>query len=255
MKNMNRLKENDLILITGAAGGIGEAAVKKLIFEGAKVIGISRNEAKLKEIKNGLKDPEKFEYEIMDLSENIPEISGKIVEISEKYGKFSGFVHAAGVLNIMPVSIWDYNSAVKDFNVNLFSAIEIIKALQKKKCRQELLNIVFVSSIAAKIGNAGALNYSLAKSALNNLTITLSKELNTKKIRINSVMPGAIETDMAKKYNDNVSYDYLLTSSKKTMFGEIGQPEYIADLISFLLSKESYWIQGANITIDGGETL
>ena len=190
MKNMNRLKENDLILITGAAGGIGEAAVKKLICEGAKVIGISRNEAKLKEIKNGLKDPEKFEYEIMDLSENIPEISGKIVEISEKYGKFSGFVHAAGVLNIMPVSIWDYNSAVKDFNVNLFSAIEIIKALQKKKCRQELLNIVFVSSITAFFPNTGEIAYGLTKAALNALAAGLTNEIGNKKMRINSISGG-----------------------------------------------------------------
>lgn len=252
---MNRFSNNDLILVSGASGGIGEETVKKLIKDGAKVIGIGRNKNKLQEIKDGLDNPENFNFETMDLSENIPEISDKIVEISEKYGKFSGFVHCAGVLNLMPISVWDYNSAINDFNINLFSAIEIIKALQKKKCKQELLSIVLVSSIAAKIGNPGAINYSLTKSALDDLVVTLSKELATKKVRLNSVLPGATETNMSVKYSDSLLYDYLKTSSEKTLFGELGKPLHIASVISFLLSKESYWIQGQNIVVDGGETL
>ncbi len=252
---MNRFSENDLILVTGATGGIGENAVKKLISDGAKVIGIARNKGKLQEMKDKIANPDKFNFETMDLSENIPEISDKIVKISEKYGKFSGFVHCAGVLNLMPVSIWDYNSAIKDFNINLFSAIEIIKALQKKKCKQELLNIVLVSSIAAYKPYPGTIAYGLTKAALNALSVGLTREIGNKKIRINSICPGGIETNMSKKLFENSGTDCIKDVLNNTPFQEIGKPEYISDLISFLLSKESYWTQGANIIIDGAERL
>lgn len=252
---MNRFSDDDLILVTGASGGIGEETVKKLIKDGAKVIGIARNRNKLQEIKDSLVDSEKFDFEIMDLSENISEISDEIVKISEKYGKFSGFVHCAGVLNLMPVSVWDYNSAIKDFNINLFSAIEIIKALQKKKCKQELLNIVLVSSIAAFSPNPSALSYGVSKAALNALSTGLTREIGNKKIRINSICPGGIETSMSKNHLENSGTDYVAYVKSKTPFQEIGKTEYVSNFISFLLSKESYWIQGQNIVVDGGETL
>ena len=252
---MNRFSNNDLILVSGASGGIGEETVKKLIKDGAKVIGIARNKNKLQEIKDGLDNPENFNFETMDLSENIPEISDKIVEISEKYGKFSGFVHCAGVLNLMPISVWDYNSVIKDFNINLFSAIEIIKALQKKKCKQELLSIVLVSSIAAFSPNPSALAYGISKAALNALSVGLTREIGNKKIRINSICPGGIETSMSKNHLENSGTDYIAYVKSKTPFQEIGKSEHISGLISFLLSKESYWVQGQSIIIDGGETL
>lgn len=252
---MNRFSNNDLILVSGASDGIGEETVKKLIKDGAKVIGIGRNKNKLQEIKDGLDNPENFNFEIMDLSENIPEISDKIVEISEKYGKFSGFVHCAGVLNLMPISVWDYNSAIKDFNINLFSAIEIIKALQKKKCKQELLSIVLVSSMAAYRPYPGTIIYGLTKAALNALSVGITREIGNKKIRINSICPGGIETDMSKKHLENSGTDYIGNVKNKTPFQEVGKVEHVSDLISFLLSKESYWIQGQNIPIEGGEYL
>lgn len=252
---MNRFSNNDLILVTGATGGIGESTIKKLINEGAKVIGIARNEVKLKEIKNSLNCPERFEYKIMDLSENVDKISDRIIQIAEKYGKFSGFVHCAGVLNLMPVSVWDYNLAIKDFNINLFSAIEIIKALQKKKCKQELLNIVFVSSMAAYKPHPAAIPYGLTKAALNTLVVGLTKEVGNKKIRINSICPGGIETAMTINHLKKSGTDYVSDVKTNTPFNEIGKSSHVSDLILFLLSKESYWIQGQNIPIDGGEYL
>ena len=83
----------------------------------------------------------------------------------------------------------------------------------------------------------------------------LTREIGNKKIRINSICPGGIETEMSAKHFQNAGTDYIQVVKNKTPFGEIGKTIHIADLILFLLSKESYWIQGQCISIDGGEYL
>ena len=120
----NRFSTEDLILVTGASSGIGRATVEKLLSEGARVVGIARREDKLKEI---AKISENFYYEVFDVS-NIEDIAHLVKNMVSKYGRFSGFVHCAGVLNPQPLSLWEYKDAINDFKVNVFSAIEFTKS-------------------------------------------------------------------------------------------------------------------------------
>ncbi len=245
----NDFVSEDLVLVTGASSGIGASVVENLLLSGVRV---ARREDKLNDIATKSKN---FFYEVFDVRciENIADLVKVMVT---KYGKFSGFVHCAGVLNPQPLALWDYKNAIDDFKCNVFSAIEFIKALSKKKNKQELLSCVLISSIAASIGNAGSLTYAMTKISINNIVVTLSQELANQKIRINAVAPGGCVTEMAAKYQSYImSYDYLERVRSKNLFHEDGKPSYIADLVAFLLSKKSYWIQGQVITIDGGETL
>ncbi|MGN0017455.1 MAG: SDR family NAD(P)-dependent oxidoreductase [Candidatus Gastranaerophilaceae bacterium] len=252
---MSTLSEKDLIFITGASSGIGKTTILKLNSQKIKCVGVARREEKLKELKSECKYPELFNYAIRDLSKDIETLGDFTSDLAKEYGAFSGFVHCAGSLNLMPVSVWDYKETINEFNIGLFSAFEIIKALSKKKNKQELLNIVLMSSIAAQKPHPSAINYGIIKAAVRSLVIGLTREIGNKKIRINAIAPGGIEGEFVKKYSQDSGYDYIAQIKEMTPFKEAGRHEYVADLITFLLSKESYWIQGQTITIDGAETL
>lgn len=239
----------DLILITGASSGIGKTIALKLNTLGVRVIAVARREEKLKELVLEAKYPENIFYYVKDLNSEFNSIGSMIKELVEKYGKISGFIHSVGVFNMQPLKIFDIDQAISDFKTNYFSAIEIIKHLSNKKNRQDLMSIVLISSTAAIAPNSGNLIYAATKASICCSVRNLTKEIGKNHIRINSIMPGLTATDMsinnnALNYNDN--------AIAATPFKEIGKPEYIADLAVFLLSRQSYWIQGQNIAIDGG---
>ncbi len=244
-----------LVLIYGASSGIGKATTLKLNSLGIKTIGIGKNLDKLEKLKKEVLYPNLLQVEARDIGKKISELSDWIEAIVKKYGRFSGYVHSAGVLNPQPVKLLSYDDVIDDFNVNLFSMLFSIKELVKKSNRQEHLNIVCVSSIAARIGNPGSVTYAMTKAAVNNMVSSIAQEIGNRNIHINAVCPGGINTPMAEYYNNNLTYDYLEKCRQKNVFHEDGKPEYIADVIHFLLSKESYWIQGQCYTVDGGESL
>lgn len=245
----------DLVLVTGASSGIGKATVLSLNAQGVRVIGIARREENLIALKAECAHPDNFDYCVADLSDNLTSIKSMVADLVAKHGKISGFVHSAGALNPQPLAMIEDADLIKDFNTNLFSALFITKALASKKNRQEKLNIVYVSSIAAKVGNPGAAIYAMTKAGLNSLVTSLAQEIGSKDVRVNAVMPGGCDTGMAHAYNDSLSYDYLEKVKNKNIFHEVLSAENVADLITFLLSPQSKWVHGQCIVIDGGETL
>ena len=249
------MNKSSLVLVDGASSGIGRITALKLNALGIKVVAVSRNYEKLLQARQESQHPDLFFCEAKDIGENIATLSDWVKYLVEKYGRFSGYVHAAGVLNQQPLNVLDYDNVVSDFNTNLFSGLFIIKELARKKSRQEKLDVVCVSSVAARIGNPGSVAYSMTKAAMNNMVSSLAQEIGGSSFRINAVCPGGTKTAMAEKYNENLPYDYLEKCCANNVFHEVGKPEYIADVIIFLLSEQSYWIQGQCLTVDGGETL
>lgn len=242
------------ILVTGASDGLGRAICLLLNSLGANVIGIARSEDKLKLLKDEMKDKEKFSYIIRDLSIDIDELPNFVSKITKEYGKLSGLVYSAGKLELLPIKGLDSDRIDTLFNVNFKSLLMTTKGFVDKRNSLENSSIVYISSISSILGIKGMILYSSSKGAINSLVKTLAVEISSRKMRVNSVLPGHVETNMTLQNKDANSKEYL--NELETMYPlGLGSPDDIANIVTFLLSNKSRWITGQNIVIDGGRTL
>ncbi len=242
------------ILVTGASDGLGKAICLLLNSLGANVIGIARNESKLEQLKEEMAYKEKFSYVIRDLSIDIDELPNLVSKIAKEYGKLTGLVYAAGKLELLPIKALDSNSIDSLYNVNFKSLLMTTKGFADKRNSLENSSIVYISSISSILGIKGMISYSTSKGAINSLVKTLAVEVSNRKIRVNSILPGHVETNMTLQNKDANSKEYL--NELETMYPlGLGEPEDIANIVTFLLSDKSRWITGQNIVVDGGRTL
>ncbi|MDN5088808.1 SDR family NAD(P)-dependent oxidoreductase [Aliarcobacter butzleri] len=242
------------ILVTGASDGLGKAICLLLNSLGANVIGIARSEDKLKSLKAEMEYKEKFSYIIRDLSIDIDELPSLVSKIAKEYGKLTGLVYAAGKLELLPIKGLDSDSIDNLYNVNFKSLLMTTKGFTDKRNSLENSSIVYISSISSILGIKGMISYSASKGAINSLVKTLAVEVSNRNIRVNSILPGHVETNMTLQNKDANSKEYL--NELETMYPlGLGEPEDIANIVTFLLSNKSRWITGQNIVVDGGRTL
>lgn len=236
-------------LITGATSGIGLDLAVRLSGE-RNLILVGRNEARLDELINQTGGSNKVLKLVIDLDADRRQAASRLTELIQSEGlQIEALVHCAGTSKVMPLRQADTDSIDTIFNVNILSAMELIRPLLKKENKGSLKNIVLISSLASIRGEKGNAVYAASKGALNALTISLAKEL-APKVRVNSISPGTVETPMTQ--------DFLKTESGaahlQTYPLGVGHPEDITNLACFLLSDEARWITGQNIVIDGGRS-
>ncbi|RDU66507.1 hypothetical protein CQA53_03430 [Helicobacter didelphidarum] len=245
MDNVFQLKDK-LYIITGASSGLGREACKFLDLLGAKVIGIARREERLKELQDECKN---FDYKVYDFinQEGIKELVDSIVS---EYGKVSGMAYFAGVSDISALRSLNMQEAKKVFDINFFSALELIKNLYDKRKSQDL-SIVLISSGSQLQSISSMSVYDSSKGALNALVVSLVKDLAKFGGRINSILPAHVETEMTAKAQEIRSEEYNQELERTYPLG-IGNCSDVANLTAFLLSPLSRWITGQKISIDGG---
>lgn len=241
------LFNSQYVMITGAASGIGSSITELIIKEGAKVIGVGRDEEKLKSLKE--KYPNNFDYEIKDLTEDIDSNVDWFSQICKDYGPIRTLILNAGSTALIPISSSRSKQSSELLSINYSAALSLIKAFVKSKNNiGEGASVVAISSISAHLGIKGLADYSASKAALNSLIRTASSEFSKKKIRFNSISAGHIETEMTKSTVD------LEMIAKKYPLG-LGSPEDVAELCVFLASNRSKWITGQDIVVDGGASI
>ena len=250
---MIHFTKGDIFVVTGASSGLGEETAKQLISLGATVIAIARNTDKLELIRENLEIKENFFIETYDFSD-LEKIVGLFKSIAKKYGKLSGVVHFAGVSQLLPIRATSIKSLKEIFDINFFSSYEIIKAMNDKRVRNQNASILLVSSISSLRSFEGLTAYGSSKGAINSLVISSALELSKNNTRVNSIVPGHVETGMTEKMAETQNDEYKQELINSYPLGA-GNPKDIANLSIFLLSDKSKWITGQNITIDGGRTL
>lgn len=239
--------ENKTILVTGASSGIGQETAIQCSKMGAKVIITARNEERLQETMSRL---EGDGHQIITAELTSPEDIEKLVSSIDK---LSGVVLCAGKGMTSPFPFSTRDKYDEIFNVNFFAPVELLRLLVKKKLEKDS-SVVFVSSIGG-IGSFSFGNgvYGASKAAINSTMKFCARELAPKKIRVNTVNPGMVNTKLIQ--GGAISEEQQKLDMKKYPLKRYGEPEDIAYGIIYLLSDASSWVTGHSLIIDGGVSI
>lgn len=238
------------ILVTGASSGIGKETSIQLSKLGAKLAIIARNEDNLKKTL-ALLEGLGHAYYSFDLTE-INSIESLINTIVSEQGAFSGFVHCAGIGKARPLSLLKSNDMLDIMSINLFSFIELTRCITKKKSFTQGGSIVGISSISSIKGYKSKIGYNASKASMDSAIRCMALELSNKKIRVNSVMPGWVATEMFDRYLDRSANSIEENENINRQILGLIDPLEVANVVAFLLSDATKTITGTSILIDGG---
>lgn len=241
------------ILVIGASSGIGAQTAVTLSERGANVVLAARREDKLREVMEQL-TPGEHGYFTLDVNE-IGSIGEKLRLAVHEFGKLDGMVYAAGISLEVPLRDLSYEKAFPCFQTNYFGFLESVRQVCKKGRYNSGMHIVAISSVASLAGEGAQTVYSATKAAINASVRCMAKELAEKNIRINSVAPAMIETQMYRNSLERIGEDS--EAQRKTWYRQylgIGRPSDVANAVCFLLSPESRFITGITLPVDGGFT-
>lgn len=239
------------VLITGASSGIGKEIAVQLSKKYNIVLN-GRNLDRLNEVKDLCDKTSNQLIWQQDLND-VEEIEGLLIDFLKiNEIEINKYVHCAGYLKMAPLKISSLNILSKSFNTNVISSSLVCKVLTNRRANNgALLSVVFISSNISNMGAKGMSAYGASKGAIDTLMRCLAVEL-APKTRVNSVLPGAVLTEMTQNIFEN---DEVRTRMEATYPLGIGEPNDIYQIVDFLLSDKSKWITGQQITVDGGRSI
>lgn len=239
--------EGKTILVTGASSGIGKETAIQCSKMGATLVLNGRNEERLTDTLNQC-EGEGHTMILGDLT-----IQEDIEQLVSAVPSLDGVVLCAGKGLSLPVLFSSRDKFDDIFNVNFFSPVELLRLLAKKKKMLQNSSVVFIVSIGGTgrwtPGNA---IYGSSKAALKTMVQYFAIELAPKKIRVNGICPGMVETPLI--HHGTLTQEQLDEDREKYPLKRYGQPVDIANGAMFLLSDASSWLTGQSIVIDGGLT-
>lgn len=245
VRKKNFLSNNSMnVIVTGANSGIGLSTVKLLLERDIFVYACVRNNScNLDKIKSS--HLRIFRFDLLDLDsmkENIKEI------FKMSNGDIFGLVNSAGVAHGGLFNMTSLEKIKETFDINFFSQLQLIQLVSKKMIANKKGSIINIASTAGIFSDAGTLAYGASKSALIYSTRVLGVELGKFNIRVNSISPALVQTDMLKLMDQS---SQELITSRKSLPGNIS-PSDVANLIFFLLSEDSSKVNAQNLRIDQG---
>ncbi len=235
-------------IVTGASSGIGRSTAILLSQQGAQVVLIARDKERLEETRSAMKgDNHQIISADLGEMEDMTELFNTMVADGKK---LDGLVHCAGMSYVMPLNRLKRNNMEECMRINFYAFLELTRLYAKKKYGNKG-SIVAVSSLAATRPEKCQTLYAASKGALNSAVQSLAIELAAKEIRVNSIMPGFVNTKMMEMEEEIFPNEKLKESMERQLLG-ITEPEEIARVILFLLSEASGVITGRALCADGG---
>ncbi|GAA2143105.1 SDR family oxidoreductase [Actinomadura napierensis] len=246
---MSRFQDK-VVIVTGAAQGIGEAYAKGLAAEGASVVVADLNaEAGDQVAKQIRTDGGKAIFAPVDVSS--PESAKALADATvAEFGGIDALVNNAAIYGAMKFDLlisvdWDYYRKFLDVNLN--GALVMTRAVYREMRKRGGGSIVNQSSTAAYLYSGF---YGLAKVGVNGLTQQLAHELGGMNIRVNAIAPGPTDTEATRVQAGDAAKDLVKNMALK----RFGQPEDMLGAVKFLLSDDASWVTGQIIAVDGGQT-
>lgn len=232
------------ILITGASGGIGREIATTLANKKNNLILVYNSN---KPTVENLEKKCAVDIFKCDLT-NEQQIKTLINKVIKKYKKIDVLINCVGISHFQQIQDTTEEDFYRVINNNLKSTVLITSAVSKYMIKEQKGNIINISSMWGVVGASMESLYSASKGAINNLTLSLAKELGPSNINVNAVCPGLIDTKM----NKNLSKETIQNLVESTPLNRIGKPKDVANLVEFLTSDKASFITGQIITIDGG---
>lgn len=237
------------VFITGASSGIGKAIAINSAKQGGRIHLSGRNEERLQQTLNELPHQDSMHsYLTGDLKS-----AEDITTICEQLPKLDGVVFNAGFTKTAPIKFAKEELVNDIFTTNIQSSIHFMRLLLKKRKLKNGASVCFISSVATLKPTVGNAVYSASKGAVNALTQSLALELAPKKIRVNAILPGFVNTNILQ--NSDIAEEQLETHKARYPLGRFGEPDDVAHLVNYLLSDASSWMTGSLLKIDGGFSL
>jgi 3-oxoacyl-[acyl-carrier protein] reductase len=243
--------EGKVILVTGASKGIGKGIAKVLAESGAAVV-VNYNNDKEAAVKL-VEELEKSGGKAIAVQANVAvqtDVKNMFSQVQSVFGNIDVLVNNAGIYQFEPIETVTEEEFHRQMSVNVLGVM---------LCMQEALphfeekggSIINISSIATTHPTAYTSLYTASKAAVDGLTQSLAKELGPRKIRVNAVLPGLVETEGTHAIG-TIESENEAAYVAMTPMGRTGQPSDIAQVVSFLASDDSQWLTGQKIEASGG---
>lgn len=239
------------IILTGATSGIGLETLITLLDDKNKVFAVARDFSKISyllELHSDSIVPITFD---LKETEDIEKIFNEINLVDEK---LDALIHCAGIEETIPLTLYSPAKIKNIYEINVFAGIELLRHFTKKKYSNDGASAVFVSSVMGVLGQPGKIGYCSTKSAVLGMVKASALEFSKRKIRVNAVLPGVVNTPMTQNLFSQISTENIEEIKAMHPLG-IGEASDVVPIIEFLISAKSRWITGQNFIIDGGYSI